>query len=65
MARFAMFTDAGDMAVAAVVRMAIERSWSYANLEKALIALAKIDGFEEATDTAVRECAFVALRNAA
>lgn len=62
--KYAMFTDTGDMAVHAIVTTAIEKFWSYNNLEKALMILSKIDGFEEATDTAVRECAFVALRDA-
>jgi len=59
---FAMFTPAGNAAVAAIVEMAIERCYSYTNLEKALYKLAEIECFAEASDTAVRECAFVALR---
>ena len=59
---FAMFTPAGNAAVAAIVEMAIERCFSYTNLEKELIKLSKVECFEEATDTAVRECAFIALR---
>jgi hypothetical protein len=59
---YGMFTDEGNAAVAAIVKMAIERCFSYTNLENELIKLSKIACFEEATDTAVRECAFVGLR---
>ena len=62
MERFGMFTPAGNAAVAAIVDMAIERCFSYANLEKELMKLSKVECVEEAFDTAVRESAFVALR---
>ena len=62
MGRFGMFTPAGNAAVAAIVATAIERGFSYANLEKELMKLSKVECFEEAFDTAVRESAFIALR---
>lgn len=62
---YGMFTPVGNAAVAAIVEMAIERCFSYTNLEKELIKLSKVECFEEATDTAVRERAFEALREGA
>ncbi len=59
---YGMFTNEGNTAVAAIVSMAIERCFSYNNLEKELIKLSKIECFAEAIDTAVRESAFIALR---
>ncbi len=65
---FAMFTDAGNAAVAAVVENAtdhyttIEDAWErcYTELEK----LQKVEAFAEADDTAVREEVYVALQAA-
>lgn len=48
--------------VAAIVQLAIDRNFSYSNLENQLVKLSEIEFFEEATDTAVRERAFEALR---
>ena len=62
MGRFGMFTKAGNIAVGEIVATAIERCFSYANLEKELMKLSKVECFEEAFDTAVRESAFIALR---
>jgi hypothetical protein len=60
--RYGMFTEAGNAAVDEIVTMALERNYSYANLDKELFKLSKIECFAEATDTAVRECAYIALR---
>ena len=65
---FAMFTDAGNVAVAAIVEDAadryttIEDAWErcYTELEK----LEVVSVFAEATDTAVREEVYVALQAA-
>ena len=62
---FAMFTDAGNAAVAAIVEDAIDRyevredAWErcYTELEK----LEVVEVFAEATDTAVREAVWAAL----
>ena len=62
---FAMFTDAGNAAVAAIVEDAADRytiledAWErcYTELEK----LEKLEVFAEATDTAVREAVYAAL----
>tara|TARA_Y100000389_G_scaffold191779_1_gene218468 strand:- start:51 stop:293 length:243 start_codon:yes stop_codon:yes gene_type:complete len=65
---FAMFTDAGNAAVAAIVEDAADRytsledAWErcYTELEK----LEKLEVFAEATDTAVREEVYAALQAA-
>ena len=65
---FAMFTDAGNAAVAAIVEDAadryttIEDAWErcYTELEK----LEAVEVFAEATDTAVREAVYFALQQA-
>ena len=57
---FGMFTDAGNRAVYGVALMAKtigEVSWS--KVQKALELLAEKEGFEEATDTEVREAVYM------
>ena len=60
---FGMFTDAGNRAVygialmAKTMRLAPEISWS--KVQKALELLAEKEGFEEATDTEVREAVYM------
>ena len=66
---FGMFTTAGNCAVADIVREARElagidgpinpRLQALAWMDAELAALSDNDGFEEATDTAVREAAYV------
>lgn len=51
-ARFGMFTERGNRAVADIVK----NSNSYAEAAAKLEDLAKVEGFAEATDTEVREC---------
>ena len=58
---FAMFTPAGDAAVAAIVDTAIENCRGYGWVAAQLAKLAKVDIFAEATDTAVREACYIAL----
>lgn len=62
MKNFGMFTPEGNTVVSMIVRLAIDQNFSYTNLEKQLVKLSEIEFFEEATDTAVRERAFEALR---
>jgi hypothetical protein len=60
---YAMFTEAGDDAVDAIVRTARILKLSWPQVEDELRDLARrfpID-FGEATDTAVRECVYEAL----
>lgn len=61
---FGMFTDAGNRAVYGIALMAKtigektgEISWS--KVQKALELLAEKEGFEEATDTEVREAVYM------
>lgn len=58
---YAMFTDLGNAAVDAIVISARENSLTWAQVLRALRALAERDAFGEAMDTAVRECVFDAL----
>ena len=65
MSDYQMFTDTGNAAVAAIVEDAVDRytnptdAWErcYTELEK----LQTVEGFSEATDTAVREAVYAAL----
>jgi len=61
---FGMFSLPGDMAVGAILNLAIEnkRNWGYVLAQ--LIALSKVDGFTEALDTEVRECAWSVMAEA-
>jgi hypothetical protein len=61
--RYGMFTEAGDDAVAAIVRTArvLNLSWQQVNDELYSLAERFPNDFAEATDTEVRECVWVAL----
>ena len=66
--QYEMFSEEGNLAVAALVEEArelagldgpinpMERAWNW--LENELYALSRKPGFEEASDTAVREAAY-------
>ena len=58
---YAMFTELGNAAVHAIVTTARENDLTWAQVLRALRALAERDAFGEAMDTAVRECVFDAL----
>jgi len=60
---YAMYSELGNAGVAAVVETARVNNMSWAQVLKALRALAESneDVFGEATDTAVRECVYDAL----
>lgn len=58
---YAMFTDAGNDAVDAIVRRAKILNCSWAVVERDLYQLAEMADFAEATDTAVREAVYCAL----
>ena len=62
MKNFGMFTPEGNIVVSMIVQLAIDRNFSYSNLEKQLMKLSDIEFFMEASDTVVRERAFEALR---
>lgn len=59
MTDYAMFTDAGNAAVHAIVMAARENNWTWYTMLDALNKLSKIEAFAEATDTAVRETVYV------
>lgn len=63
MTDYAMFTEAGNDAVDAIVRQAriLKMSWAQVNDELHALAEKFPKDFGEATDTAVRECVYMAL----
>ena len=58
---YAMFTELGNAAVHAIVTTARENDLTWAQVLRALRALAEQAEFGEAMDTMVRECVFDAL----
>ena len=56
-----MFTHAGDAAVYGIVVAAEANDFTWGQVEDSLQRLARQPGFEEATDTAVREAVYLAL----
>jgi hypothetical protein len=61
---YSMFTDAGNEAVDAIVRSAriLKMTWSQVHKELYSLAERFPEDFGEATDTAVRECVYDALK---
>jgi hypothetical protein len=64
MKEYSMFSPEGDMAVHKIALEAVmlpvaEDRWPAAY--RALVQLSKIKGYSEATDTAVRECVYLAV----
>ena len=57
---YAMYTDAGNSAVEAIVKLAIAQQLSWSVTDKLLKALSQDERFSEATDTAVRETVYAA-----
>jgi hypothetical protein len=58
---FAMYTPAGDQAVADMVATARRLAWSWPEVQFQLQVLSRTPGCEETLDTAVRECVYDAL----
>ena len=58
---YAMFSELGNAGVHAIVVAARENNLNWAQVLRALRALAEQEPFGEAMDTAVRECVFDAL----
>lgn len=58
---YAMFSDFGNDAVAAIVRSAKILKMDWPTVENELVQLAKREEFAEATDTAVREAVYCEL----
>jgi hypothetical protein len=63
MKTYAMFTDAGNAMINGVVMTAKSAGLDWDQVCEILYDIATLDGFEEASDTAVRECVYVALQN--
>ena len=58
---YGMYTDKGNMIVANMVDRARAEGWDWKQTYQALVALEKVTGAEEATDTEVRECVYCKL----
>ena len=58
---FGMFSKDGDKIIYAVVMAAKANKYDWDMVEHLLKGIATIDGFEEATDTEVREAVYVEL----
>lgn len=58
---YEMFTDKGNAMVHGIVVAAKHKGLSWAEVYDMLVTISKIDGYGEATDTAVRECVYNAL----
>ena len=54
-AYYGMYTDAGNMAVHAIVQGAISNDLSQPEIYQCLVNLSQCENFEEALDTVVRE----------
>lgn len=60
---FCMYTRHGDRAVLTIVQRALKCQWTWRRTYQALAALETLPGYEEATDTAVREAVYETLCN--
>ena len=58
---YGMFTEAGDKRVHQIVEFATGKLMTYNETIPLLYALSNKPGFEEATDTAVRESVYLAM----
>ncbi len=63
MQRFGMFTKAGNAMIQGVVLTAKAANMDWDQVLELLADIGTMDGFEEATDTAVREMVFQTLQN--
>ena len=61
MKNYGMFTDNGNRVVDGIVIFAKEYNYSWECVSDVLTAISKVEGFEEATDTAVRERVYFAM----
>jgi hypothetical protein len=58
---YGMFTEEGDLIIGAIVAAARVYRYEWCLVDHLLDMVADIKGFEEATDTEVREAVYVAL----
>jgi hypothetical protein len=56
---YGMFSQDGNQRVHRLLKEAQLHGWSFEKLDRHLTLLAKVPGFSEATDTAVREAVYV------
>ena len=61
MVDYGMFSEAGEKAVAGIVKFAQEHYLDWAGVEGMLEQLAKKEEFAEATDTVVRENVYITM----
>jgi len=57
--KYGMFSESGNQRVQRLVNEAQRQCWTFEKLDRHLTLLAKVPGFSEATDTAVREAVYV------
>ena len=63
MKSYAMFTDEGNALIQGVVLTAKAAGLDWDQVYDILLDISTLDGFEEASDTAVRETVYMALKN--
>jgi hypothetical protein len=57
--KYGMFSESGNQRVQRLVDEAQRQGWTFEKLDRHLTLLARVPGFEEATDTVVREAVYV------
>ena len=60
---YGMFTENGNRVIDGIVIFAKEYNYSWECISDVLTSISKVAGFEEATDTAVRESVYLAMEN--
>lgn len=58
---YAMFTDNGNAMIHGIVQVARRHKLTWTEVYDLLDSISEVDGYGEATDTAVRECVYSAL----
>lgn len=62
MKSYGMFTDAGNALIHGVILTAKAAELDWDQVNDLLYDIGTLDGFEEASDTAVRECVYMELQ---
>lgn len=63
MKNYAMFTDEGNALIRGVILTAKAAGLEWDQVNEILYDISTLDGFEEASDTEVRECVYTELQN--
>jgi len=63
MSYYGMFTENGNHVIGAIVSVAKDYNYTWECVSEILTKISKIEGFEEATDTAVREYVYEAMED--